>query len=378
MERTATRLPGVDGMSDPDATASWSDGARDAPSRSMALISMAVPPSSDRADRPPSPTPAAARHAASRSPRGTDARRGAGRRRSSTAAGGCSAGVLGHGPPRRVRRRPGARSAASPPRRRRGRPGADHGGTAGRPTRRRPTAPVSRRTPRPSRRRRAGCADSVPGGERRRAQRRQPGAAVHRRRLRRGTFGPYLQTLMKKTGMVDVTLDYKVSSGLARPDFFDWPARFAEEMPEGQPGHRRHHVRRQRCAGSVGQVRRRSSSASRRRRQRRLPGGGEEYGKRVGAVMDELTQGGRTLIWVGIPNDDNPEVTARMAVQDSVVREQVATHPGVVFVDTWQMFSGRNGGWADFVDRPRATARASRCAPRTASTSTPRAPRSSR
>src|SRR5258708_5306394 len=51
-----------------------------------------------------------------------------------------------------------------------------------------------------------------------------------------GTFGPYLQTLMKKTGMVDVTLDYKVSSGLSRPDFFDWPARFAEQLPKVNPG----------------------------------------------------------------------------------------------------------------------------------------------
>ena len=36
--------------------------------------------------------------------------------------------------------------------------------------------------------------------------------------------------------MVDVTLDYKVSTGLARPDFFDWPARFAEEIPNVNPG----------------------------------------------------------------------------------------------------------------------------------------------
>ena len=39
-----------------------------------------------------------------------------------------------------------------------------------------------------------------------------------------GTFGPYLQTLLDGTGIVETSLDYKVSSGLARPDFFNWPA----------------------------------------------------------------------------------------------------------------------------------------------------------
>ncbi len=167
-----------------------------------------------------------------------------------------------------------------------------------------------------------------------------------------GTFGPYLQTLMKKTGMVDVTLDYKVSSGLSRPDFFDWPARFAEQLPKVNPG-----IVVLTFGGNDAEGLSDKSGTF----VVNQPQGGDnpdaewraEYGRRVGAVMDELTQGGRTLIWVGIPNDDNPDVTARLAVQDAVVREQVAAHPGVVFVDTWQMFSGRNGGWADFVVDPR-------------------------
>ena len=167
-----------------------------------------------------------------------------------------------------------------------------------------------------------------------------------------GTFGPYLQTLMKKTGMVDVTLDYKVSTGLARPDFFDWPARFAEEVPKVNPG-----IVVITFGGNDAQGLSNKSGTfvfgTPTGDAAADAGWREEYGKRVGQVMDTLTQGGRTLIWVGIPNDDNPEVTNRMAVQDQVVREQVAAHPGVVFIDTWQIFSGRNGGWADFVVDPR-------------------------
>src|SRR3954471_9935205 len=167
-----------------------------------------------------------------------------------------------------------------------------------------------------------------------------------------GTFGPYLQKLMKQTGMVTTTLDYKVSSGLSRPDFFDWPSHFAQQIPAVNPD-----IVVVTFGGNDAQGLRNKDSTW---AVDHSPGSGTddadwraEYGKRVGAAMDYLGGDNRTLIWVGIPNDDNPDVTARLQVQDEVVREQVAAHPGVVFVDTWALFSGRNGGWADFVIDPR-------------------------
>ncbi|MEO1058910.1 MAG: hypothetical protein AAFY28_18540, partial [Actinomycetota bacterium] len=50
-----------------------------------------------------------------------------------------------------------------------------------------------------------------------------------------GTFGPYLQTLLDGTQHAETTLDYKVSSGLARPDFFDWPAEAESKLAEVNP-----------------------------------------------------------------------------------------------------------------------------------------------
>ena len=70
--------------------------------------------------------------------------------------------------------------------------------------------------------------------------------------------------------------------------------------------------------------------------------------------MDYLGGDNRTLIWVGIPNDDNPEVTARLQVQNEVVhgrsreagRRSCSSTPG----------SGSpavSGGFAEFVQDPR-------------------------
>jgi uncharacterized protein len=164
-----------------------------------------------------------------------------------------------------------------------------------------------------------------------------------------GTFGPYLQTLLDGTGIVETQLDYKVSSGLARPDFFDWPAEIDRKLPEVNPdivvatfgGNDAQGLAIESGEFIVGDPVTNEAEWT------------EEYQRRVGAVMDQLLEGGRTLIWVGIPNDDNPEVTARMAIQDQAAKAAAAERPEVIFVDTWKRFSGRDGGWAEFVIDPR-------------------------
>jgi len=164
-----------------------------------------------------------------------------------------------------------------------------------------------------------------------------------------GTFGPYLQELLDGTQVVDTQLDYKVSSGLARPDFFDWPAEMADKLPEVDPdivvatfgGNDAQGLAVEDGTFVVGDPVANESEWS------------EEYQQRVGDMMDQLTEGGRTLVWVGIPNDDNPDVTARMSIQDQAAKAAAAERPDVIFVDTWTRFSGRDGGWAEFVIDPR-------------------------
>jgi uncharacterized protein len=164
-----------------------------------------------------------------------------------------------------------------------------------------------------------------------------------------GTFAPYLETLLDDTGVVDTIVDYKVSSGLARPDFFDWPAHLRRQLPAIQPD-----VVVVTFGGNDAQGLARADGSFLNGdpvvdREEWLP----EYSRRAGEVMDLLAADGRTVIWVGIPNDDNPEVTARLQVQDEAVRDALASRPDVVFVDTWARFSSLNGGWAQYVVDPR-------------------------
>jgi hypothetical protein len=167
-----------------------------------------------------------------------------------------------------------------------------------------------------------------------------------------GTFAPYLDKLMKQTGMVKTTLDYKVSSGLSRPDFFDWPAHFAQQIPAVNPD-----IVIVTFGGNDAQGLR---NVDKTWAVQHVPGAGgddadwrAEYSKRVGAAMDYLGGDNRTLIWVGIPNDDEPVNTARLQVQNEVVAAEAAKRPKVVFIDTWNRFSGLSGGFASSVQDPR-------------------------
>ena len=157
-----------------------------------------------------------------------------------------------------------------------------------------------------------------------------------------GSFAPFVSRRLHATGVVATTVDYKVSSGLARPDFFDWPARLSARIPKLNPD-----IVIVAFGGNDAQPIHGLS------KQVDTPEWRAEYGKRVGAVMDLLANDGRTLIWVGVPNDNRPDITARLKVQDEVVRTQVAAHPGVVFIDSWNIFSGLDGGYAQYVVDPR-------------------------
>jgi hypothetical protein len=160
-----------------------------------------------------------------------------------------------------------------------------------------------------------------------------------------GAFGPTLMDQLDDTGVVESTLDYKVSSGLARPDFFDWPAHLRQVIPAADP---------QIVVVTFGGNDAQDILIDGRSRGTTTPEWRAEYGKRVGEVMDYLTENGRSLIWVGIPNAVSAEFTARLEPLRAVTMEQAAARADrVVYIDTWQRFTGRNGGYAEYVVDPR-------------------------
>jgi hypothetical protein len=156
-----------------------------------------------------------------------------------------------------------------------------------------------------------------------------------------GTIGPSLQRLANKTGVVVSVLDYKVSSGLTRPDFFDWPKHVQKKIPEVGP---------QIVVVTFGGNDAQPIKVDGKGYAVDTPEWTTEYRRRVGEMMDYLAADGRTLIWVGIPNAESQDLTRRLSYLRDAVLAEAAERPKVKVVDAWPMFSGVSGGYADYVD----------------------------
>lgn len=135
------------------------------------------------------------------------------------------------------------------------------------------------------------------------------------------------------------TVDFRVSSGLARPDYFNWPAEIAKQVRalnprivvlmfgsnDDQPlvapdGHTY-------AFGSANWK--------------------AEYHRRVGAVMDQLIATNRWVAYVGVPilatrND-------HWKIINTVIEQEAATRDRAVFVDSYSLFEDPNGHYTQYL-----------------------------
>jgi len=167
-----------------------------------------------------------------------------------------------------------------------------------------------------------------------------------------GLWGPPLKTAMDATGVVQTEIDYQMSTGLADPRRVDWFERVRQRLSEVVPDVVVTSFGGNDFLGLVeldGSVIAGDAVAD---EAVWLPA----YQQRAGQMMDLLGEGGRTVIWVGTANHPDPAASAGLAVQDKAAKAAAAERPSVVFIDTWDLLAGRNGGWAEFVIDPRDNA----------------------
>ena len=158
-----------------------------------------------------------------------------------------------------------------------------------------------------------------------------------------GGLSPFLEPVIEASGLVAMNTEYKVSSGLVRTDFYDWPAKLRELMASQNPD-----IVIALFGGNDGQ-----GFQSPVISKVDTPEWRAEYAERVAEVVDIVTEGGRTLIWVGVPNAESESLTANLRVQNESVQSELAHHPEVLFVDAWSKFTGIDGGFAPYAFDPR-------------------------
>jgi hypothetical protein len=76
----------------------------------------------------------------------------------------------------------------------------------------------------------------------------------------------------------------------------------------------------------------------------------DEYHRRVGGLMDEITRQGRFLVWVGVPITRDAAESRRFELLNTVYRSEAEQRPGrVAFVDAYTLLQDSHGRYADFL-----------------------------
>ncbi len=151
-----------------------------------------------------------------------------------------------------------------------------------------------------------------------------------------GGWGAALENIAGNSTGVEVELDYEVSTGLVRTDYYNWPARLQQKMEELDPevvilgfgGNDKQQMEGHDVLDPEWQA---------------------VYRQRVGAVMDYVNQDGRKLIWVGTPNYPDDVENQKFAVMNEIFKTEAAKRPNITYVDTWARFASPNGSYAPFI-----------------------------
>lgn len=140
-----------------------------------------------------------------------------------------------------------------------------------------------------------------------------------------------------------VGADFRVGTGLARPDVLDWPAYLNQQLATIGP-----EVVVLTFGNNDDQDMLRPDGS---RAVLASPEWVEEYGRRVGLLMDVATAGDRTVVWIGLPAE-RPEGLNHMAgFMNSIAQGQAAMRPRVRYVDAGAVLSP-SGTYTDVVTMP--------------------------
>jgi hypothetical protein len=153
--------------------------------------------------------------------------------------------------------------------------------------------------------------------------------------------GASLVRVAGETGVIAPTLDARISTGLTRPDYFDWPQHLIDIVNQQNPEvmvvmFGANDAQRMKLDGKVYDV--------------STPEWQAEYRRRVAAVMGFLTQGGtRHIYWIGQPVMRSGDFDQKQIILEGIFREEAEKHPGVTFIHIRTMFAGPDGAFSAYL-----------------------------
>ena len=153
-------------------------------------------------------------------------------------------------------------------------------------------------------------------------------------------MGGQLQYDLAGTGVVNAALDARESTGLTRPDYFNWPAELATDLKTASPEVVVIMIGANDAQDFLGPPDVPYTS----------PQWNPMYAQRVSSFMQEAESGGAQVIWVGMPPMENPGLSAQMTDLDGIDQtEAAAQKPPVVYISTDKSLGTAQGGYTAFI-----------------------------
>ena len=153
-------------------------------------------------------------------------------------------------------------------------------------------------------------------------------------------MGGALQSDLANTGVVNAALDARESTGLTRPDYFNWPAELQNDLKSADP---------QVVVVMIG-----ANDAQDFLGPPDVPYTSSQwnslYGQRVAQFMQVAGSGGATVVWVGMPPMRDPNLSGQMTDLNVVDAHQASlATPPAHFVNTAKLLGTAQGGYTAFL-----------------------------
>lgn len=140
---------------------------------------------------------------------------------------------------------------------------------------------------------------------------------------------------------VNVIKQGRISTGLSRPDYFDWQAQMRYIMQKARPDL---------TIVMLGENDQQSLRSPNGHVDTVIgtPGFGPAYRARVTQFAKTATQDGGHVIWIGLPNSSDKRRWPFAGFENQIYRSVANQLPNVTYFDTWDTFAARDGGYTAY------------------------------
>lgn len=155
-----------------------------------------------------------------------------------------------------------------------------------------------------------------------------------------GSFGPALGQIAGATGVVDATVDYKVSSGLADNGVRDWYEHAQEAMASDDPD----------AVVFIIGTNDTSIIDSQGSTSNGEPAWQVDYREKIDRMMETFVGGARhrTVFWLGPPTLGDDTLDLGASELGPIMRQEAAKFaPDVQYVNTYRLFSDKEGNYSE-------------------------------